>query len=904
MNQLKKMVVSVLTVVSVGVLCAGEFTWTGAAGDNDWSNGANWGGTAPGDSDTAIFPIAATVTPPATFIGLIRVNGSECLTVDITTDTRFSLALGTADFTDTGASFRKIGQGKLTLQANSGINPGTVTIAEGSVAFAGNGDVAAGAFDRVVIESGVTATVVESPIASRHGYAYRIGKAAAGTDANDFYKNGDVPNLVSRYTDWLYVNSDLAKYAGTHTVAEDVAAFDQSAAPMSVYANYDNQPGVVVYYRGLFLSDIADTSTWMLTMTKGNTSAIRMGFNSKVVCSAWPSGDKPTSSFSASVRRGWNALTFADYADLRYWGTWSRGMAFNLVCSSPEEGDDGVLSGGKLWSGVCFTSLQVASGASLSLADGMALAIANARGLKVSGSLGGASANTYLLLASDWSETEGDAKLSAAAIKDFPGKVELGRKAKLVGDDTASTASYRIVGRGELTVVDAITHCIDEEFAGPLCVKTGADYSLPLSYLKPVLTEKSALQPVSADTWQLDNNAAFINDGTAIQVLDKNNVNYRASVIGKNGIPVYCPFKMSCDMYLSKSSTQYASAWAVMDIGLFVQSQGSSVTYLSDMWSSRPGYMLPYSYPAFGFCGNAYSRCTTWVLKALNLVTWSPNNYTAEYFGESTEGDSWKWNAGGPIHFELTYDGFGSFVSFAQTTVGDGVVQSKHSYPQLSNSKYSGTTFYPSILTFCQDSSLANLGTIAVSNLSVKVLSSPSPFSRDLTVAENATLSVKASQVDAADGTPAVDFTNLSLLSGSTLSIAPHFSGLTTGAKVSGVKVAGPATIAAADGVTTVIGDVNLVNGVSCLSVLGGNVSVSEPLTLTVSRSALKQVPGAATVLDLSALAEIPSVDISKVTVVNSDDGTDMTAANKVAVSYANGKLTLDVHRGLIIVVE
>lgn len=42
---------------------AAEYTWTGGGGDDNWKTGANWGGTAPGASQTLIFSGTTRLTP-------------------------------------------------------------------------------------------------------------------------------------------------------------------------------------------------------------------------------------------------------------------------------------------------------------------------------------------------------------------------------------------------------------------------------------------------------------------------------------------------------------------------------------------------------------------------------------------------------------------------------------------------------------------------------------------------------------------------------------------------------------------------------------------------------------------------------------------------------------------------
>lgn len=63
-------------------LSATSITWTGAAGDNDWTTAGNWdGGVAPtGTDEFAVFPINATVTMPVagvTLGGIILTNSSS-----------------------------------------------------------------------------------------------------------------------------------------------------------------------------------------------------------------------------------------------------------------------------------------------------------------------------------------------------------------------------------------------------------------------------------------------------------------------------------------------------------------------------------------------------------------------------------------------------------------------------------------------------------------------------------------------------------------------------------------------------------------------------------------------------------------------------------------------------------
>ena len=69
-------------------LCAGASmaaTWTGTAGDGQWTTGANWeGNTPPGAGDDAVFTASATLAAPTDFTGTVRVQGEGThLTFDV-----------------------------------------------------------------------------------------------------------------------------------------------------------------------------------------------------------------------------------------------------------------------------------------------------------------------------------------------------------------------------------------------------------------------------------------------------------------------------------------------------------------------------------------------------------------------------------------------------------------------------------------------------------------------------------------------------------------------------------------------------------------------------------------------------------------------------------------------------
>lgn len=900
-----------LSSALMGLLASGamasEILWTGGAGNGVWSDGGNWqGGSAPGAADTAVFNGAATVSPPVSFAGVIRVAGSGCVTANVAADAEFTLALGAKDFMNTGASFRKTGNGTLTLHALGGVNPGTVTVAEGAVRFAGNGTLAPGAFDHVVVESGATATVVDSPIASCRGYAYRLGKGALqsdGTSSDDYsvIQRDSVATMVANYENWTYVPTENTRHEGIQIVGDDTAAFDAGATPASVYASYCSSDGsgsaaFMVYYRGLFLSENPGSMRWQITQTTGNGAAVRIGFNSTPVYGEWKKPRDGIRNFaSASVPRGWAAFTYQSANDLRW--TSAGYYGFNLRHPAAYEGDSGVLTGSKLWNGICFTSLEVASGASLTIADGQAMAIANARAFKVEGAFASASADALLFLGSDWSVEENDAPLSAAALRAFSGTVEIGPTSRLGGDDSTTPVSYTITGSGELTITPANQNAV-LGFQGSLRVASGASYELPI--IEPDwsgLTEKAALAPVSSDNWQITENTAWASGGASITVLDPAVSVYRSAIIAKTPIPLYCPFEFSCDVHHGGNMNDKDGFF-----GLFVQTKGLALDYSSDAWASRAWYMLPYSGNVFGTRGYFLESWGAvpnvgWITNAMSKVSWSPNNYSAQYSWGATPISSWGLVAGKPMRWRLRYDGFGTFTATVWRNAENDatIVESRFTDPRLTEAKFVSETWYPSILA-CMNSSVSH-SALTVSNISFKVLSAPVAVPLRLTLEHDATLMVKGCRVDDG-GTAAWKFPNLTMDDGATLAIAPYFSGLATGISTEGLTVTGAAEIVPASGenVSTVVADFTSRTGGGLT--VSGDVSVAEPLMVDVARSELMDIDDAVTLLDASHATAVPVLSLEPAV-------RDIEGSNKpIAVSYSGGYLRANAHMGTVLYIR
>lgn len=850
MSVFRAMIMVAALSCGFGVLASATNVWTGAT-SGAWTEPANWDTyTVPAADDVAVFTGAATVTPPADFHGCIRNMGAGELAVAVPVDAEFHLALGTYSFADTGASFRKTGTGKLTLHAWPGINPGTVTVAEGAVAFAGNGNEAPGAFDSIVVEAGASATVVESPSSTRHGYAYRIGKPnmtwVNNGNSGDYaeFRTGDAAVLVRRWEQWSFVHEEYegntCRFSGIVTVDDNENAFDEhgipTAAMNSVYALGNNNS--LCYYRGIFLCDSDTEQTLTFNLTKCNSSYWNFAINDSTSC-AGNHASPFSKQYSCSYSRGWATHTMGFQADLRFGGT---PLRFNISDGT------GALTGKRLWNGVCANSLEVAPGASFTIGDGQAFAISNARALKNSGTFASATDDAILYLASDWDT--GDAVLKESSILGFTGTLEYGQG-----------AMYRTLA----PLADDATYDFSRHF--------------------PSLDEKASLQPLSDATWQRTGNTAYTNNNTAIAILDwsrKSESNgARAAIIGKEGIPTYCAFEMSCDFYMAEN-LPYKQQDA--DFGLFVQSEGPSLTYRNG-YTSRTAYMLPKDKQAFGATLFYYYRKLCWVTNAVANASNVDNNPSAVVDLNSSEDSSWTRPASGAMKWSLTYDGYGTFTVGVQTNANGGMVTTTHTYPQLTGAKYADTKFYPSVLGRVKTDGYA-IKPVIVSNIVLKV-HSRTASAWPVAVEPNATVAMRGGTIDAAD-IPTYEMDGAELGAGSSVSVEPY--GSSTGIKWTKLTVAGHSSIAAAQGATNTISSLVYTGSMQASTLtLTGTINFASPLMITIP-AAWRSLGGSAVLVDYSAASCVAEPDLSQISIMT-DEGVNVTSKFKVTV--ADGRLMI-----------
>ena len=97
--------------------------WTGGV-SSEWNEAGNWKDSAlPGSGDVAYFNIDASVSPPASFAGVLWVEGKVSVTATMAEAGSFALRLTSGS--DGDPSFVKRGSAALKLRAWRGLNRGT-----------------------------------------------------------------------------------------------------------------------------------------------------------------------------------------------------------------------------------------------------------------------------------------------------------------------------------------------------------------------------------------------------------------------------------------------------------------------------------------------------------------------------------------------------------------------------------------------------------------------------------------------------------------------------------------------------------------------------------------------------------------------------------------------------------
>lgn len=473
--KLQGLVGFVAGAVAIPVVAFSETNeWRGASGAA-WGEPANWSlQRVPAATDWVKFTTAVTVAPPADFTGVFWVSGAK-VAATVSETTRFSLKL---DGTDAG--FTKSGAGVLTVQPCRGVNPGTVTVASGEMDFAGNGEEAPGAFDKLSVAAGAKARVVESPIATRHG-AIQHGGYSTGTllpegfttPYYNWYTSGNSAMADYIWDSWFCCSTRVSRVYVPEGF-EKPLLYKNLGTPAELLAFPD---ATVIFHRAIILGE---------TPKAGHYTIQSGGDGSGVMTSVFLDGDcwwsaywKSTYDKNYTISRGWHELKTTHWAEGKTYG-WKVGwQAFSRTSSVPE--DSGRITEDMLWLGVCFNAIDLAAGGEIAIADGQALGLSMTENLKLDGTFRGESANAMLSLMSSY-ETA-DMQLTGlkplTGLDSFGGKIELGRSTVVRLPDNAAAASYTILGKGKVQVASGTESRFGSDFTGTFVVPEGVSFTLP-----------------------------------------------------------------------------------------------------------------------------------------------------------------------------------------------------------------------------------------------------------------------------------------------------------------------------------------------------------------------------------------------------------------------------------------
>ena len=429
-------------------LCAGASmaaTWTGAAGDNQWTTDANWeGNTPPGAGDDAVFTASAALAAPTDFTGTVRVQGEGThLTFNVAAAAALAVAV------DEGATLEKTGAGSLTLRAAPGFHPGRVVVTAGEAVFAGNGDwEAPGAFGPVTVAPGAGARIVESPAAQRHGVLVFTGGRT----------EDEVKNIWTTHTphaNFEAVWAGLDKTVETNRVLT-VFSKEKPFALSNVWfpAAWQWKDFYMAWARTLFLMPQDERVRACLYADDFGQVYLdgEEWFEHTQCKTVWT---------TRTLARGFHALDLF-YGEL----AGEDGMSIRLA-GKVFGGAGHLTRGDAFWKGVAFARLDLAAGATLALEDGQALALAAGEASALTGAVTGG-AGAVLAVGS------GTLAVDAACFAGFNGKIELCTDARAASANLGADTAFTVTGAG--TVGTDLAGRLADDFTGTVEIPAGATF--------------------------------------------------------------------------------------------------------------------------------------------------------------------------------------------------------------------------------------------------------------------------------------------------------------------------------------------------------------------------------------------------------------------------------------------
>ena len=355
-------IVGVSLVASASAQAATN-VWTGAT-SSDWNNAANWDPQqVPAATDVAKFTKAATVTPPADFAGVLWVS-EAAVTVNAGVDAEFSLKLGAKS--DTKSSLTKTGAGTLTLHPYRGMNFGTITVSAGGVDFAGNGEEAPGAFDKLVVAANAKVRVVDSPIATRHGAVQHGGYVSSNarpegyTDSYyKYFSSGNSAFADQVWDTWFCCTTRVSRVYVPNG-PDHPLLYQNLGTPDVLLAK---QAPTAIFHRAIVLSETSTSG--LLTIQSGaNNSGVMTSVFRDGEC-FWNAQWQNKYSKAVSTPLGWHELKTIHWSEAINYGwkvSWQAFTRDPLV-----RGDSGRITEDVLWLGVCFNAIDLKAGGEIAV---------------------------------------------------------------------------------------------------------------------------------------------------------------------------------------------------------------------------------------------------------------------------------------------------------------------------------------------------------------------------------------------------------------------------------------------------------------------------------------------------------------------------------------------------------
>ncbi len=396
-------------------------TWIGGT-DNLWETAANWEPAGvPTENDTAFFDTAATVSLNSAFGGTVQITNDVEVTLDVAVDVAMESMVAK------GSTLKKQGTGSLTLSPAEGLNLGTISVLSGNVDFKQNKSGVPSMFGKLVVASGASVNVTDSPADNRHGFLikYRDIESADSKTTEEYC--GEFESTFDAFNKWLTIwkTEEFSTSAYTSTTDyEKPFGCDGNNIPYFL-SPYNTKDEKYFYAMGRGVAVLHPESSNQSMLIEGDVDDFGSLFLNGVR-KAYKSWEGTFYSNSSGISPGLNDVGFVlveltqdQYFKIRWYAT------SNL---------EGWVYPDTLWNGVCFNGIELNSNATLTIADNQAVGFATIGGDKIEGNVVGGESSFFSLLG-------GKVALNENEFSNFNGTIEVGRHATVMcepNDDEAT----------------------------------------------------------------------------------------------------------------------------------------------------------------------------------------------------------------------------------------------------------------------------------------------------------------------------------------------------------------------------------------------------------------------------------------------------------------------------------